>query len=75
MSPTPQERLVALFLVVGGIVFALAGGGCTLLLLLEMARPRGGVFGVGGFMVLLALFVLAFGAAAAWAGLRLMRGR
>ena len=28
MSPTPQERLVALFLVVGGILFALAGGGC-----------------------------------------------
>ncbi len=67
------EKAIGLFLALFGFCSILLGGGCTLILMAEMSGlSRGG--GGFGIFILLALFVLAGGAAAMWAGFRLVRG-
>ena len=71
-GPNVGEVLIGIFVILFGLCIALAGGGCTVLIL---GNLNGSGLGGMGFFLLLSLGVLALGLSLAWIGFKVMTGR
>lgn len=71
-GPNVGEVLIGIFVILFGLCIALAGGGCTVMILGSVnATDWSGM----SFFLLLSLGVLALGLFLAWVGFKVMTGR
>ena len=75
-EPNPVRVVIGVFLLVAGICLVLLGGGCTIGLLGELGRSRGGgELDLTGLVLTISLLTLAVGAVMVWGGVRLLKPR
>jgi len=75
-GPNPAAVLIGLFLLVAGVCLVVLGGGCTINVLVELGRSRGGSdHDFTGLVLTIALLMLAVGALMVWGGMRLLKPR
>ena len=75
-GPNPAAVLIGLFLLIAGVCLVVLGGGCTISVLVELGRSRGGSdHDFTGLALIISFLMLAVGGLMVWGGMRLLKPR